>query len=755
MNCQRPGCTGTIEDGYCNLCGLAPTAAPAPTASRGTTSSGTASGGRANGGTASGGTASGGTSSTRTGGTRGSSRTRGRGSLGTRGSLGAGLVEVAPVPYRDPTSVVLAHPEVPEAKRFCGNCGGAVGRARGERPGRTEGFCPSCGRPFSFSPKLVPGDMVAGQYQVAGCLAHGGLGWIYLAQDRHVSDRWVVLKGLLDSGDRSAMAAAIAERQFLARVEHPNIVRIYNFVTHDDAGYIVMEYVGGQSLRDLRRSGPLPVAQACAYLLEMLPALGYLHRQGLLFCDFKPDNVIQSEEQLRLIDLGGVRSADDDTSDLYGTVGYQAPEVPTTGATIASDLYTAGRALAVLTFDFRGFTDPARYATSLPPAAEVPVSRYEAFWRFLLKATHPDPEARFADAGEMADQLIGVLRQVVAIDGGHPPSATSGVFTAEVAPDPYHPSWQALPAPLIDPTDPAAALVGGLGAAAPEQVLGALAPAPRTPETRYRAVRALIEVDLDQAAAELAIGAEELDWRTGWWTGVLRLAGGDSAGAYQAFSAVASQLPGELAPIFAMAAAAEHQALGPGGALRPAEARWSEQRGATGDPAALEDAGQRYALVAATDPTYAGARFGLARVRWAVRDRAGADAALAGVPATSSAYLAAQAGRCQVLTAPLEGRPITAADLLAASEALDGLRADTATHLRLTRDVLQAGLGLLTSGAIRPDPQAALAGIPLDEHHLRQALERSCRALARAAATRAERVALIDEANSVRPRTLW
>ena len=86
---------------------------------------------------------------------------------------------------------------------------------------------------------------------MAGCLAHGGLGWIYLARDKNVSDRWVVLKGLLNSGDPDAVAAAIAERQFLAQVEHPLIVEIYNFVTHDGAGYIVMEYVGGTSLKTL------------------------------------------------------------------------------------------------------------------------------------------------------------------------------------------------------------------------------------------------------------------------------------------------------------------------------------------------------------------------------------------------------------------------------------------------------------------------------------------------------------------------
>jgi serine/threonine-protein kinase PknG len=78
------------------------------------------------------------------------------------------------------------------------------------------------------------------------CLAHGGLGWIYLARDRNVSNRWVVLKGLLNSGDPDALAARWLST-ILAQVSHPNIVEIYNLL-HDSAGYIVMEYVGGTSL---------------------------------------------------------------------------------------------------------------------------------------------------------------------------------------------------------------------------------------------------------------------------------------------------------------------------------------------------------------------------------------------------------------------------------------------------------------------------------------------------------------------------
>ena len=199
---------------------------------------------------------------------------------------------------------------------------------------------------------------MGGQYEVQGCLAHGGLGWIYLAIDRNVHNRWVVLKGLLNSGDADAMAAAAAEVLALAEVEHPNIVRIYNFVEHADTagvpvGYIVMEYVGGTSLKQIRkaRNAPLPPDQAVAYIVEIAPALDYLHTQGLAYCDFKPDNVMQTDEQLKLIDLGAVIAMDDEESSIYGTLGYQAPEIAETGPTVASDVYTVGRTLAVLVMD--------------------------------------------------------------------------------------------------------------------------------------------------------------------------------------------------------------------------------------------------------------------------------------------------------------------------------------------------------------------------------------------------------------------
>ena len=270
------------------------------------------------------------------------------------------MVAIPPVPRGNPAKAILTDPQVPEGHRFCGNseCNKPVGRGRDGEPGSCRGLLHPVRHPFSFVPKLSRGDLVGGQYEVRGCIAHGGLGWIYLAIDRNVHNRWVVLKGLVHSGDADAMATAAAEALALAEVEHPNIVRIHNFVEHKDSegttvGYIVMEYVGGTSLKQIRKAhnGPLPPDQAVAYIVEIAPALGYLHEEGLAYCDFKPDNVMQSDEQLKLIDLGATVAMDDDDAVIYGTRGYQAPEIAWTGPTVATDVYTVGRTLAVLVMD--------------------------------------------------------------------------------------------------------------------------------------------------------------------------------------------------------------------------------------------------------------------------------------------------------------------------------------------------------------------------------------------------------------------
>ncbi|MFG3048818.1 tetratricopeptide repeat protein [Streptomyces sp. NPDC048241] len=711
-----------------------------------------------------------------------------------RGRLGAGLVVVPQVPRPDPRAMVLDDPQVPERKRYCSrsDCGAPVGRARGERPGRTEGFCTKCGHPYSFVPKLRAGDIVHGQYEVAGCLAHGGLGWIYLAVDRAVSDRWVVLKGLLDTGDQDAMAAAISERRFLAEIEHAGIVRIYNFVEHLDQrtgsldGYIVMEYVGGKSLKEIAnarrtpdgRRDPLPVEQACAYGIEALEALGHLHSRNLLYCDFKVDNAIQSEDQLKLIDMGAVRRVDDEESAIYGTVGYQAPEVADVGPSPASDLYTVGRTLAVLTFDFQGYTTV--HSDSLPDPDTIEVfQRYESFYRFLVRATDPDPARRFASAQEMADQLTGVLREVVSLSTGQARPALSTLFGPEVRvtdtelfpaldgdvsrlgaralPGPGRPPGPppalvrpvdtpaaalALPVPLVDPNDPDAGFLAGLVASAPGELLSALDAAPgQSVETRLRRVRARLEHgDREAAQATLARLDEERpdDWRVVWYRGVAALVTGDFESAALAFDAIYDAFPGEAAPKLALGLCAE--VLGQ-----------------------LDNAAEYYRLVWATDPRFVSAAFGLARVRLASGDRAGAVHTLESVPESSIHYTAA---RVAAVRARLRQRTAAAGDvpflddLTAAAgqvEALDAYGLDPARRERLSAEVLGCALDwILSRGQDTARPVTGgrvLLGSGLDERGLRFGLERAYRTLARLAPGGEERIELVERANRYRPRT--
>jgi serine/threonine-protein kinase PknG len=744
-DCAQAGCGGEIADGYCDTCGMAPRRPepiPAPAAgaasvtppSSMTAASPAPPASRRTGGT------------TRTG-TSGRSR------------LGAGLVEIPSVPFRDPASAVMADPAVSESRRFCSRCDAPVGRERDGAPGRTEGFCRKCGAPFSFAPKLVAGDIVGGQYEVAGCLAHGGMGWIYLARDRNVSARWVVLKGLLNATDGDAMAAALAERRFLAEVEHPNVVKIFNFVEHHGSGYIVMEYVGGTSLKQIlaaRRAAnggqpdPLPAAEAIAYILEVLPALGYLHQLGLLFCDFKVDNVIQTQHSLKLIDLGGVYPIDEPPTAVFGTVGYQAPEIATAGPSIPSDLFTVGRTLAILCIDFPGYQ--SSYKFGLPAPETVPLfARFDSLYRFLTKATAPAADDRFQTADEMAAQLHGVLREVVATEQGRPIPGASTLFTEALRGRPEEPDWRRLPRPQVASDDSAAGFLATVRASGPEHLIAQLREAPeRTAEVDLRLAAALIEAggwdEVESLLAELH-RRDPWDWRAAWYRGVSALARRRPAEAEASFTAVHRSVPGEFAPKLALGVAGEY-------AGRPAAAApW-------------------YDVVSRTDPGYTSAAFGLARCRLAAGDRDGALAAYDRVPDTSSAHLDAQIAAIRCLSgdrgvgepsvAAGTGRggdravgPPSVAELVAAGARLEGLALEGEQQLRLSAGLLEAGLALSANGsgpAPGEEPPEVL-GCRLTEQPLRARLERTYRALARYAPSSAERYRLVDQANRVRPRT--
>ena len=747
--CTQPGCTGTIADGYCDTCGMAAAegvavAAPVTGASP-----------------MSGAEASVATSVSKVQSAKFGSERAAAGSLATRrarsGSqrlraarIGAGLTSVPPAPPLDPVKAIKTNPSVPEDKRTCSKCGKAIGRSRDGQPGRTEGFCPQCGQEFSFTPKLQAGDLVAGQYEVAGCLAHGGLGWIYLARDRNVSNRWVVLKGLLNSGDPDALAAAIAEQQFLAQVEHPLIVEIYNFVTHEGAGYIVMEYVGGKSLKDIlkdrmRAKGgvydALPVDQALAYIIEVLPAFQYLHDLGVVYCDFKPDNMIQVGDTMKLIDLGGVRRIDDQESAIYGTVGYQAPEVAQVGPSVASDIYTIGRTLLVLCMEFRGYQ--GTYLHTLPPPESTPLfADNDSLYWLISKCCEADPADRFASADELRVQMLGVLREIIGerTVGHATTSVASALFEAPTTSRSVL-EWAQLPGLRADTTDPQHAWLTGVGNDDPAERLKILTDDAPEQSPEVMLARADAALDLGDAATVHSVAARMLaddpwEWRALWVDGLAAMQAGDWELAKSSFNAVYQQVPGELAPKLALAVACE--------------------RG--GQPEVAEGL---YITCASTDAAFiAPAAFGVARVRAARRDAPGAVEALDWVPRTSRGYPESRQLRAEVLL----GQGTTDLRVLdQAMRSIESASMDPATQGRYAVRILEQALDVVTAAGSAPvgpvggagaKPTATIGSYTADEGGLRQGIERAYRLLARDADALPERIELVNRANAVRAWSL-
>lgn len=616
-----------------------------------------------------------------------------------------------------PVSRIQADPTMRKSHRVCAGCGTQLGGS-----GPAEGECPNCGKPYFFSPKLGKGDLVAGQYEVEGCITHGGFGWIYLAVDRNLDNRYVVLKGLIDSGDTAAARLAVAESRVLAASEHLNIVRIYNVVTHPDPHepgernrYIVMDFVGGISLHEMMtgHAGELRAEHVANYGREILAALGYLHEQGLLYCDMSPQNVIQGERRVKVIDLGAIREIDDHTSPIVGTPDYRvsAAEIARYGLTVRSDLYSVGATLkALLEVSVDG----------IHPRKEIEFGVRSL--RHVLSRATSGFEQRYPGTADMAAQLDGVLAELHSLRDGRPRPALSSLFGDTVAllddglgqPPPLE-EWLELETPgFTDGRPSASSAVSALPVPTPDPkstVEDALR------DSRVRLARADhdgAEGSLQRAQTEHGDGAHH-NWRMLWHRALLMLAKADFAAAGELFGEVYWQLPGEQAPKIALGYCAESR--------RETEA-----------------AERFYTAVWTRDRSQVSAAFGLARIHLSRDARMKAVAVLDEVPEASRHYDAAAIAAIRILVATLpNGAPPGTTDLQAARKRLEELYLDSEeARDRLTTLVREAEL--------------ALSG-PRRERQLRSTLAETYRKLARQARTRNEHGVLVDRANEVRPRT--
>ncbi|KWX09623.1 hypothetical protein TR74_08455, partial [Carbonactinospora thermoautotrophica] len=179
--------------------------------------------------------------------------------------------------------------------------------------------------------------LLAGRYELHAELGRGGMGVVWRGVDTQLG-REVAVKELrlgmeLDEAElRSRWERMMREARSAARVNHPNVIRVYDVVVEDGLPWIVMEYVEGRSLSDvIADSGPLPPERVAAVGIAVLDALTAAHRAGILHRDVKPSNVLLTGDgRVVLTDFGIARLEGDRTLTATGAVlgspAYMAPE---------------------------------------------------------------------------------------------------------------------------------------------------------------------------------------------------------------------------------------------------------------------------------------------------------------------------------------------------------------------------------------------------------------------------------------------
>jgi non-specific serine/threonine protein kinase len=255
------------------------------------------------------------------------------------------------------------------------------------------------------------------RYQVTAELGSGGMGTVYQARDTLI-ERDVAVKVISDSSiTREGGTRLLQEAQAAGKLNHPNIVTIYDVVEEDGGAYIVMELVQGETLHALQ---PDSLDQIIDLILQICSALAHAHENGIIHRDLKPENVIMTRDgTVKLMDFGLARPVTSRLSDeggLEGTVNYISPE-QAMGQAVDSraDLYALGvilyelvtgqlpfqgeEPLGVITQHIHSEADPPR---TLNP--ELPIEVEKAILKLLSK----QPENRFRSAEELAATLNAI-----------------------------------------------------------------------------------------------------------------------------------------------------------------------------------------------------------------------------------------------------------------------------------------------------------------------------------------------------------
>lgn len=278
------------------------------------------------------------------------------------------------------------------------------------------------------------------RYELLERIGAGGMAVVYKARDRALG-RIVAVKMLHDSltSDEGFLQRFQQEAYAAANLSHPNIVTIHDIGQDNHRHYIVMEFVEGQTLKQVIRKETtdgrfLPVNRALDLTIQICAGIGYAHRANLIHCDVKPQNVIVSpDDRVKVADFGIARAISSATqqqlvSQVWGTPQYFAPEQAAgEPASPATDVYAIGIVLFEMLTGRLPFAAESHTAMALkhlntppPPVTEFNPGVPIQLEQIILKVLAKEPAGRYRTAGQLGRILTAYRQRSLADTGPHP-----------------------------------------------------------------------------------------------------------------------------------------------------------------------------------------------------------------------------------------------------------------------------------------------------------------------------------------------
>ncbi len=268
---------------------------------------------------------------------------------------------------------------------------------------------------------MAPERSTISRYEIKQELGSGAMGVLYLALDPLI-DRLVAVKRLrVDTEEMRARF--LREARAGGRLQHKNIVTIFDVGVDDDQPFIAMEYIKGETLGEvIRRKAPLALDRKLKLMEELCDGLGYAHDEGLIHRDIKPDNLMVTEGsgELKILDFGIARMRDltglTQAGDIIGTLSYMSPE-QAQGRPLdhRTDIFAVGAVLYELLTYRRAFQDRGlRVALqdTLVPVTQLTSSFDPALDEIVERAMAPDPAHRYQQLHELAERLAAVRTEM-------------------------------------------------------------------------------------------------------------------------------------------------------------------------------------------------------------------------------------------------------------------------------------------------------------------------------------------------------